>query len=129
MPPIEFNEETAIQFRRMAEADRDAAIARAVTRFEAKMELLAKIKSDEATKGIQPSIVDAINTLRCEEGSSLTIFCQNPEGCGPDNEAITVSAGWTNWEDRRFTGTTLAECFARALVAMPDHCKPKENKS
>lgn len=71
-----------------------------------------------------PSIESMIDILRREEGSSLTIFCQNPEGSGPDNEAITVSAGWTDWEDRRFTGTTLRECLAAALAAMPEHCKP-----
>lgn len=110
---------------RYQECEKHRQALRAIVDAQSKIIYALKAQLDPA----QTSIIDAINTLRCEEGSSLTIFCQNPEGCGPDNEAITVSAGWTNWEDRRFTGTTLAECFARALVAMPDHCKPKENKS
>lgn len=70
-------------------------------------------------------IVYAIDTLRGNEGASITIVSSNREGCGPDNELIEVCDDWTDWEDRRFKGTTLAECFTKALAAMPDRCKPQ----
>lgn len=73
----------------------------------------------------QTSIIDAINVLRGNEGAMIMIVSSNREGCGPDNELIEVCDDWTGWNYRRFTGTTLAECFTRALAAMPDRCKPQ----
>lgn len=62
-------------------------------------------------------ILAMINDLRAEEGDSVTICCDNPEG--PPNNAVHVSASWNDWKDERFEGNTLeaaltAACFAKA---------------
>jgi hypothetical protein len=49
----------------------------------------------------------AIEELRREEGAGVTINCSNPDGTGPDNEAVEVVSDWTNWQPRRFEGSTL----------------------
>lgn len=68
----------------------------------------------------------AIDILRGNEGSCVTINSSNAEGCGPDNECIEVVDDWTDWKPRRFQGHTLTEAFEKALDAMPDRCKRQE---
>lgn len=62
------------------------------------------------------AIVDAIEELRREEGAAVTICCQNPEGSGPDNEAVEVVAYWTNWQPLRFQGQTLRLALEGAIA-------------
>lgn len=68
-------------------------------------------------------VATLLNRLRAEDGSSVAIMCQNADFNGQPNEAIEVSASWTNWEPRRFTGDTLAGALWAAIRAMPlDGC-------
>lgn len=57
-----------------------------------------------------------ILALRAEEGDAVTIPCDNPDFGGP-NCAIEVSAWWTEYNERRFSGDTLAECLNAANSA------------
>jgi hypothetical protein len=63
------------------------------------------------------AIVEPLNRLRANEGASVEILCDNPEG--PPNCAIRVSDDWTGdeWDWKRFEGETLAECLSKALEA------------
>lgn len=49
--------------------------------------------------------MSCIHTLRADEGDSVTILCDNPDG--PPNNAVECCGAWTYWEDRRFDGETL----------------------
>jgi hypothetical protein len=65
------------------------------------------------------NIVGMINDLRADEGDSVTFLCDNPDFNGQPNNAVEVSASWTDYKDERFTGDTLeaaltAACFAKA---------------
>lgn len=64
------------------------------------------------------AVLGALNRLREPEGASVTINCPNYDFGGP-NESIEVSDDWTgpNWEPKRFTGETLAECLKAAEKA------------
>ena len=68
-------------------------------------------------------VVDAIDVLRAEEGSSVTICCDNPE---PDswNNAIDVVGDWTEWDETRAHGQTVLECLTDA-VRMKRECESK----
>jgi len=57
-----------------------------------------------------------INELRADEPNYVGILCPNPEGEGPDNEAVEVCADWTDYKDRRFYGSTLLEALEAALT-------------
>lgn len=59
-------------------------------------------------------IVKTINHLREEEGDSVTILCDNPEG--PPNVAIECNGAWTGWQDRRFVGADLIEALSAAYL-------------
>lgn len=48
------------------------------------------------------------------EGASVLIVCENPEGTGPDNHAVEINDDWTNWRDRRFYGRTRFEALCAA---------------
>lgn len=63
--------------------------------------------------------LDAISYLRMEEGDHFEILCQNPNGVGPDNEAIICYGAWTGWrqEGLRFEGSTLFEAIWKARNA------------
>lgn len=60
-----------------------------------------------------------VDTLRSDEGNSVTILCDNPEG--PPNNAVEVQGAWTEWEDRRFDGETLLEALTKAAEAYRSH--------
>lgn len=64
-----------------------------------------------------PKIVcmDLINRLRADEGDSVLILCDNPDG--PPNNAIECNGGWTLYEPERFSGETLIQCLAKAEEA------------
>lgn len=55
-----------------------------------------------------------INRLVEDEGASLTILCENPEGNGADNHAVEVCDGWTDYEYRRFYGHTRFDALCKA---------------
>lgn len=59
-------------------------------------------------------IVKTINILREEEGDSVTILCDNPDG--PPNCAIECNGSWTGWEDKRFVGADLIEALSAAYL-------------
>ena len=58
-------------------------------------------------------IVEAINELRQDDGSSVTILCDNSEG--DPNNAVICNGAWTDWRDQRFSGETLDQALAEAL--------------
>ena len=53
------------------------------------------------------SIVDPIEELRQDEGSSVIIFYDNPDF--DSNSMIDVCSYWTSWYKNRFVGDNLAE--------------------
>ena len=59
-------------------------------------------------------ILSMINKLREDEGSSVTIVCDNPEFSGPACQ-IQVFGDWTNWVDQHIYGESIAECLKKAL--------------
>jgi hypothetical protein len=61
-------------------------------------------------------LLEALNELRAEEGSSVTLLCDNPDFNGQPNNAIICNGEWTDWQDRRFTGDDLAEAIYAALA-------------
>lgn len=63
------------------------------------------------------AIVEPLNRLRSDEGSSVEILSDNPDG--PPNCAIRVFGNWneTHWVTKRFDGNTLAECLQAAEAA------------
>lgn len=56
-----------------------------------------------------------------DEGASLTFFCENPEGSGPDNHAVEVNDDWTGYADRRFCGRTRFDALCQAEDARLHH--------
>lgn len=57
-----------------------------------------------------------INDLRKNEGASVNVLCDNPDGT--QNNAIEVCDEWTGWVPRRFEGGTLMCALNVALNAM-----------
>ncbi len=57
----------------------------------------------------------AINYLRADEGASVTINCDNPDG--PPNNAIDIVDEWTNWIPRRIEGESVLDCLDKAVEA------------
>jgi hypothetical protein len=64
---------------------------------------------------MQAILMDRIDELRKNEGASVRILCDNPDG--PPNFAIEVNDEWTGWNDRRFEGERLIECLNDAIFA------------
>lgn len=59
-----------------------------------------------------------IDELRVGEGDSVTILCDNPGDFDASFKvAIDCNGDWTNWQDRRFKGQTVLECFTDAAAA------------
>jgi hypothetical protein len=56
----------------------------------------------------------AMEALLSDEGNAVQVLCENPEGTGPDNRAVEVTADWTGWEPRRFYGPTPLEAMLAA---------------
>jgi len=59
-------------------------------------------------------MLKVINELREDEGSSVTILCDNPDFEGPAN-AVVCCGEWTKWKEARFSGETLDQALADAL--------------
>lgn len=54
-----------------------------------------------------------IDDLRENEGASVNVLCDNPDGA--PNNAIEVCDDWTGWEPRRFEGDTLMRALNAAF--------------
>ncbi|MDO8837993.1 MAG: hypothetical protein Q7V31_03630 [Parvibaculum sp.] len=63
-----------------------------------------------------PSEWKLIEKLREEEGATITICCDNPEG--PPYAKVICCAGWTDWKDVECTGDTVLVALRAALVVM-----------
>jgi len=63
----------------------------------------------------RPSIPTMISALRVDEGDSITLLCDNPEG--PPNNAVECCGEWTGWQARRFEGETLDAAIQAAFDA------------
>lgn len=63
----------------------------------------------------------AMEACLTEEGNAVTVLGENPEGTGPDNRAVEVTAEWTDWEPRRFTGHTPLEAMLAAGAEQAAH--------
>jgi hypothetical protein len=66
--------------------------------------------------------MDRINLLRANEGASVNVLCDNPEG--PPNCAIEVCDDWTGWTPRRFEGDTLMYALGSAERAKSGRREP-----
>jgi len=53
-----------------------------------------------------------IEALRADEGNTVTILCDNPEGT--PNSAVECCGDWTDWQQRRFTGDTVFRALEAA---------------
>lgn len=71
----------------------------------------APVQVDDSARGTL-ALIDA---LRADEGASVTICGDNPDG--PPNCGIYVNDAWTGWTDVRFEGETLQLCLRNALDA------------
>jgi hypothetical protein len=58
-----------------------------------------------------------INTLRSEEGDSITLICDNPDFNMGANCAVECHGYWTDWWDIRFEADTLLDALSRAFIA------------
>lgn len=63
------------------------------------------------------AILDPLNELREQEGSAVTVLCDNQDFNGLPDRAIEVSDDWTGWDPMRFGGNTLAEALGAAIKA------------
>lgn len=66
----------------------------------------------------ESSVIEAIEALRENEGSSVTILCENPDAdeSQPLN-VVEVIDDWTGWETKRFGGDTLLLAIQAAMAA------------
>lgn len=62
-------------------------------------------------------VMRMIDQLRGSEGACVRIYCENPEGTGPDNHKIGVLDEWTAWHERNFKGQSLERALEAALRA------------
>lgn len=62
-----------------------------------------------------PSLVHMIHALRSDEGDSINLLSDNPDG--PPNNAVECCGAWTDWEDRRFSGDSLEAAVRAAYDA------------
>jgi len=58
---------------------------------------------------------DAVDELRKDEGDSVTILCDNPDG--PPNNAVEVCGFWTDFQIMRYEGESLIEALTAAVEA------------
>jgi len=55
-----------------------------------------------------------LEDLRSEEGSSVTIMCDNPDGDGPNNDFIEWVSSETEWVIKIFIGTSVLAALRKA---------------
>lgn len=73
------------------------------------------VTKDVAAKATAERLVSLVDTLRADEGDSVMLLCDNPEG--PPNNAVICNGGWTDYCDRRFDGETLIAALQAAVDA------------
>lgn len=78
------------------------------------LDMVIKVSEYNRLRTIE-HVFGMVMALRAEEGDSVEILCDNPEG--PPNNAVVIRAWWTEWEEQRFEGSTLAEALHRANLA------------
>lgn len=66
-------------------------------------------------------IADLIESLRAEEGASIQIFYDNPDG--PPNSVVTTDNCITGVH-KRFTGNSLLECLRKAAGVTGPQVQP-----
>lgn len=74
------------------------------------------------------AVVCVLERLVEQEGASVTFFCENPDGEGPNNHAVEVSDDWTNYQERRFYGHSRFEALCKAEDARIE-ARPKKTSS
>lgn len=77
---------------------------------------LQSLRTLSAAHGEAVACMAAIDELRREEGDQVTILCDNPDFNGQPNNAVVVSAGWTNWQDFRVSGHTIKGALENAVA-------------
>jgi hypothetical protein len=58
-----------------------------------------------------------VEQLRAREASSVEILCDNADFNGQPNNAVVCNGDWTDWQNVRFTGDTIAAALGAALIA------------
>ena len=78
----------------------------------------ARVKELEADNARLSSVLGNIELLRADDGNAVIICCDDPEAASRDLlTAIDVTAQWTRWIERRFHGSSVADCLAKAAAA------------
>lgn len=63
-------------------------------------------------------IIGDIETIRADEGNSVTICCDNPEAESVDAQcAVDVIADFTNWQEKRYLAKDWSTALADAATA------------
>lgn len=69
---------------------------------------------------------EMITELRDEEGSTVTIICDNADFNGQPDRAIECCGAWTGWQDVRFAFDKMEDCLKAAVEARRKFYKEKE---
>jgi hypothetical protein len=87
--------------------------------FKILLSSLEAASGGAACKQVQHDVavlmIEVINELRSDEGSSVTIMCDNPDFNGAPDCMVECAGEWTDWQPRRFYGDTLDQALAGAL--------------
>lgn len=67
------------------------------------------------------AILEMIDQLRADEGSSVELVSDNADFNGLPDRAIVVSGDWTDWEPRTFRADLIVDCLALAIAAKREH--------
>ena len=79
-----------------------------------------KLRSIARELPINSKIVAAINELRADEGSIVTIRCDSPDLGAHRNVIIEVDCKWTDWGGM-FYGSTLLDALEMTVDAKRTH--------
>lgn len=80
---------------------------------------MARLTEYEADNARLKQVVEWIDKLRNRhEGASLCLYCDNPEGVGPNNSRIDIQGYFGGeWARATFRGASLTDCLAQAIAA------------
>ena len=59
-------------------------------------------------------LVALLDSLRLDEGSTVTLHGNNSDFNGMPNCLVECSGEWTGWVDRRYRADTIVECLRKA---------------
>ena len=76
--------------------------------------------ASKSTVEILVRLWDAVNELRAEEGSSVTISCDNADFGGPASH-IEVCSDWTDWKQRGYYDQSVVDALESAVAAKRLH--------